>query len=340
LPSNRQTPRTRIAARRFRRRRIALGVVLAAGAGIAGVSLAGAADPSLSDRIDSAQSSADQLSSRIDAQSAKVDELQQRARQAGAQAMVIEAEIERTARDQRRLAGELGAARKQLQEVQARYGRAVKVLSRRLVEIYESPEPDALALLLSSDGFDDLASRAEYLDALHQADATIADRVAALRAEVKDRYDRVAELKSRLDAEARRLAGARSEFAAAQASAQRRASALAGALASNQADLGAVQSRLAELEAQRQEQQQSSSGSPAFSGGPYSIPTYIVICESGGDYHAVNPSSGAGGAYQILPSTWRAYGGKGLPQNASKAEQDRIAALIWADSGPGAWSCA
>ncbi|MCB0862998.1 MAG: transglycosylase family protein, partial [Solirubrobacterales bacterium] len=28
------------------------------------------------------------------------------------------------------------------------------------------------------------------------------------------------------------------------------------------------------------------------------------------------------------------------PQDASKAEQDRIAALIWADSGPGAWSCA
>ena len=36
-------------------------------------------------------------------------------------------------------------------------------------------------------------------------------------------------------------------------------------------------------------------------GGPYSIPTYIVMCESGGDYGALNPSSGAGGAYQILP---------------------------------------
>ncbi len=35
------------------------------------------------------------------------------------------------------------------------------------------------------------------------------------------------------------------------------------------------------------------------------------MCESGGDYGAVNPSSGAGGAYQILPSTWALYGGKG-----------------------------
>ena len=74
-------------------------------------------------------------------------------------------------------------------------------------------------------------------------------------------------------------------------------------------------------------------------GGPYSIPTYIVMCESGGDYGAVNPSSGAGGAYQILPSTWELYGGQGAPQEASKEEQDRIAGEIWADSGPSAWVC-
>ena len=64
------------------------------------------------------------------------------------------------------------------------------------------------------------------------------------------------------------------------------------------------------------------------------------MCESGGNYGALNPSSGAGGAYQILPSTWQLYGGKGLPHEASPAEQDAIAAQIWADSGPGAWVCA
>ena len=75
-------------------------------------------------------------------------------------------------------------------------------------------------------------------------------------------------------------------------------------------------------------------------GGPYSIPTYIVMCESGGNYSAVNPGSGAGGAYQVLPSTWELYGGQGAPQDAPKAEQDRIAAEIWADSGGSAWVCA
>ncbi len=80
------------------------------------------------------------------------------------------------------------------------------------------------------------------------------------------------------------------------------------------------------------------SSTAGYSGG-YAIPTSVVMCESGGNWHAVNPSSGAGGAYQIMPSTWAAYGGTGLPQDASPAEQSAIAAKIWASAGPGAWSC-
>lgn len=70
-------------------------------------------------------------------------------------------------------------------------------------------------------------------------------------------------------------------------------------------------------------------------------PEYIKQCESGGDYSAVNPTSGAGGAWQFLPSTWRSVGGTGLPQNASPAEQDYRAAILW-DGGRGAghWACA
>jgi peptidoglycan hydrolase-like protein with peptidoglycan-binding domain len=79
-------------------------------------------------------------------------------------------------------------------------------------------------------------------------------------------------------------------------------------------------------------------GASSATGG-YSIPTGIVMCESGGNYSAVNPATGAGGAYQILPSTWAAYGGTGLPQNASPAEQNAVAGRIYASAGPGQWSC-
>ena len=80
-------------------------------------------------------------------------------------------------------------------------------------------------------------------------------------------------------------------------------------------------------------------GTGGASTGHYSIPVSIVMCESGGSYRAVNPSTGAGGAYQILPSTWTAYGGTGLPQDAPPAEQDAIAAKIYAAGGPSQWSC-
>jgi peptidoglycan hydrolase-like protein with peptidoglycan-binding domain len=84
----------------------------------------------------------------------------------------------------------------------------------------------------------------------------------------------------------------------------------------------------------------ASSPSPAGSGtSGYTVPSGIVQCESGGNYSAVNPQSGAGGAYQIMPSTWQAYGGQGLPQNAPKADQDRIAAEIYAAQGSSAWTC-
>ncbi|MEA2322770.1 MAG: hypothetical protein QOD81_2620, partial [Solirubrobacteraceae bacterium] len=76
-------------------------------------------------------------------------------------------------------------------------------------------------------------------------------------------------------------------------------------------------------------------------GGPWAIPWPIVQCESGGQDLPPN-SAGASGYYQILPSTWSLYGGSGPHAYlASKAEQDRVAARIWAGgSGASQWVCA
>jgi hypothetical protein len=69
--------------------------------------------------------------------------------------------------------------------------------------------------------------------------------------------------------------------------------------------------------------------------GGWAIPEYIVQCESGGDYGAVNPSSGATGAYQIMPGTAAAYG----CSLATPAGQDQCAAKIYAREGAAPWSC-
>jgi hypothetical protein len=83
----------------------------------------------------------------------------------------------------------------------------------------------------------------------------------------------------------------------------------------------------------------SAATSVGTSSSGWAIPESIVMCESGGDYGAYIPSSGAGGAYQILPSTWVAYGGTGSPHTAPPAEQDAVARRVWEGQGRGAWVC-
>jgi hypothetical protein len=76
--------------------------------------------------------------------------------------------------------------------------------------------------------------------------------------------------------------------------------------------------------------------SAAATGSP--LPTCTWQPESGGNPSAVNPTSGAGGYYQITPSTWAAYGGTGAPQSAPMSQQTAIAQRIYQSQGPSAWS--
>jgi peptidoglycan hydrolase CwlO-like protein len=243
-----------------------------------------------------------------------------------------------------RLAAAVRRTQAHLAEERARLRRARRVLADRLVAIYESGAPNTASVILAAGDFGELATRSEYLARIEQSDADLAGRVAQVGRAVAAALQRVDALKARVDAYNERLAAARSEIAAVRLAAEAAATQLRSVTASRASSLATLQSRIgswvSDIEAaEAASRAEAESTVERWLGGPYAIPAYIVMCESGGNYSALNPSSGAGGAYQILPSTWQLYGGQGEPQNASKAEQDRIAAEIWADSGPGAWVC-
>ncbi len=248
-----------------------------------------------------------------------------------------------------RLTLEVQATQRHLAAAKRRLRRARGVLAQRLVAIYEGGTPDTASVILASSDFEDLAARTEYLDRIEQSDSDLALRVAQVRRSVTRELKLVATLKAKADAYDERLAAARSEIAAVRQNAEVAAGRLDSVTAARSASLAALKSQIGgwikDIEAARAAEAERISEAEAegeverWLGGPYSIPAYIVMCESGGNYGAVNASSGAGGAYQILPSTWELYGGGGAPQNAPKSEQDRIAAEIWADSGSGAWVC-
>ena len=62
----------------------------------------------------------------------------------------------------------------------------------------------------------------------------------------------------------------------------------------------------------------------------------IAACESGGDPTAVN-AAGYYGKYQFDPGTWASVGGSGNPAEASEAEQDYRAALLYSRAGSSPW---
>ncbi|WP_304356309.1 transglycosylase family protein [Brevibacterium sandarakinum] len=62
----------------------------------------------------------------------------------------------------------------------------------------------------------------------------------------------------------------------------------------------------------------------------------VAECESGGDWH-INTGNGYYGGLQFSQQTWEAFGGEGMPHEASKAEQIDVAQNTLEKQGPGAW---
>lgn len=65
-----------------------------------------------------------------------------------------------------------------------------------------------------------------------------------------------------------------------------------------------------------------------------SLPDCTWRPESGGSYTAYNPSSGAYGKYQVIPSTWAAHCSD---LDRGPGGQEQCAARVYAAQGPGAW---
>jgi septal ring factor EnvC (AmiA/AmiB activator) len=328
------TPRARLAL-------VAALVVVGAFAARAGATDIGA----LQSQVDSARQQADALAADLEAKQSQMVAAQQQAAAAAAREQQLSGMLAVGEQRSAELGHKVAQAQHRLAIERARLRRALALLAARLVAIYKSGTPDTTDLVLTARGFDDLVTRADYLRMIEDSDSALAGRVKQVRDAVKFQLGVVERLKARQDAYNARLADARDQIAAVRQRAESEAAQLAAIRASRAATLSELQSNIngwvGEIEqAQQVSAAQAQATVGKWLGGPYSIPSSIVMCESGGNYGAVNPSSGAGGAYQILPSTWQLYGGQGSPQGGSKQQQDQIAGQIWADSGSGAWVCA
>jgi len=273
----------------------------------------------------------------------------------------LEGEVALLSRRERLMTGALNTQRSELERTQAvlarerarlarmraRLERSRRVLAARLRDMYTAERPDLVTVVLSSRGWIDLLERGEFLQRITDQDRRVIVDVRRARDAAQLGADRATLLAARQRNIARSMAAARDQVAAARSTLDGKRAVLArardnvrGALALASANASRLQSRLARMEAE-QARLMGSAGSGLGSLAGWAIPWGIVRCESGGRNHGPN-GAGASGYYQIIPSTWKGFGGRGpAAYLAPKSEQDRIAAAIYR-GGAGAhnWVCA
>jgi peptidoglycan hydrolase CwlO-like protein len=263
------------------------------------------------------------------------------------------------------LQGRLSAAQTQLTQAQARETRTLAQLNdqrhraaRLVVRLgqtrarlsavlrnqYENPAPDLVTVVFESRGFTQLLDTVDFLHRVRSTDQQIVSTVRSARNDARHQRKLLGTLEVRQQAAAQALGRQRDALAQIGDGLAARQSALAQAQAARQDALSATranrlhaQKLLASLIAAQEKADVSHIGP----GGPWSIPWSVVQCESGGQNLPPNYAS-ASGYYQMIDTTWHGLGGS-TPHayQASKAEQDRLAAKLW-NNGAGAsnWVCA
>jgi peptidoglycan hydrolase CwlO-like protein len=254
-----------------------------------------------------------------------------------------QSELDRAEAAADRAAQQLADARERVARLRIRLGEVEDQLAENLRQRYMGPRPDLVTVIVESDGFSELLETVEFLKTIEERNTMILDLVRDARADAGRERRRLTVLTARRrDAEA--AAGRRRDALAQIAAGLRtRRDALARAHAARLAALSSVRSRrqAAERELDKLLEERRQAAMVPGPGGPWAIPWPIVQCESGGQNLPPN-YAGASGYYQFMPATWRGLGGS-TPHayQASKAEQDRLAAQLWA-GGAGArnWVCA
>ena len=248
--------------------------------------------------------------------------------------------------DRARLTGlrvDVVAQRARAARLRARFATDRAELVRWLVAAYEDGRPDVVEVLFQAQGFSDLLERLDFMHRLSSEEGAITRHARSERNAAQGALVRLRELTA---AQVQTTTATASESAALQsidAELQARSSAIDRVRAFEVASLRRTRTQRLQLQ-RRLTRALAALLAPAFAAPPgtsFSIPWPIVQCESGGQNLPPN-SAGASGYYQIVPATWKDFGGS-TPQayQAPKAEQDAVAARIY-NGGAGAsnWVCA
>ena len=217
--------------------------------------LSGLSAPPLSERIEEKRSQIEQarqkegvLTTTIQRYSTRIDGVQAEIGATRQQLSRAQTGLDRQKAELLEVRNRLEEARDRLERLRRELDTARKVLAARLVEIYKADSPDALTVVLESDGFGDLLERAEFLDRISDQDREITDRVRHLRDRAERQAKTLARLEEREEAIAEELLRQRDLIAAAESQLVSARDELASARADRRGALARVRDGRASLE--------------------------------------------------------------------------------------------
>lgn len=214
---------------------------------------------------------------RIDKLTGEVAAL--RAREAQVQAELEEAEAQ------------LREEQHDLRILRERLARSVKVLEDRLVAIYKSDEPDAVTVVLESDGFDDVLDRYEYLQRIESQDSDIVTRVRDLRDDTRNTVERVRATRDAIAAKRAELEETRLELESREAQLESARSASRRALSRVSGHVDRLEGDVEQLESKIQAQLAAAQAAAEAAGSaeaPATLPAGPVRGGSSGMIWPVN----------------------------------------------------
>jgi murein DD-endopeptidase MepM/ murein hydrolase activator NlpD len=112
---------------------------------------------------------------------------------------------------------QLEIERDNLRILRKRLARSIEALEERLVDIYKADDPNAISIVLESDGFDDALGRYEYLEAIQSQNSEIVGRVREVRDDTRATVERVRETRDAIAAKKQELVQTRMELEAREA---------------------------------------------------------------------------------------------------------------------------
>ena len=196
----------------------------------------------------------------------------------------------------------LAAAKIRLAQLEARDAHAESVLSRLLINNYESDRPDLISVVLSATGFQNLLERLSFAQRIRTEDVTVIRQVKADRRAVASEAVRLGALEVReqnltkgILSKRDSLAAVRDSLAAQEAAAAQVKADKAGQLARAKDHLSSLRSQLAGLVQAQQAAAQTAVASSANSGqlGSAGSPVTFGPISSGGGFVFPMPKADA-----------------------------------------------